>query len=530
MERAIRPALLGLFLIGCGGGGGSSPPEGTGVLQGVVRDATTLNPIPHATLAVQGTHLETTADSQGRYTLSEVPAGTQTVVATAAGYHSQSQSVNVAVDTTTPLDFSLAPLPAGGKVYYVAKNGRDTNPGTSDSPWLTIQHAAETAVAGDTVYIRAGTYQEHIHFRQSGTPGNYIVFSAYPGETPIIDGTGVTESQNGLIVDQSYLKLIGLEIQNWEDTGIWMEGASHIEISDCEVHDVVFGIGAANGTHDFLLQRVEMHHFTGFGFDASPGGGAPCYNGTINDCIAHTGRDPSQNVDGFALGHGDQHNFVFNRCRVYEVYDGFDISARDTTLNRCSAHDCWNGGFKLWQDRITLVNCLSYHNAASNVELDWDGQPGTSTLQNCTLVDAGNANVWVENPGDSLHMYNCLLAGGDNMGLSFEQMGVQNYRGDYNVFHNDNADRVVTVGYTDEFSQDQLAAGAWTTYSGQDAHSLVVPSGNDLFVDLTHFDFHLSANSPAIDQGTSAGAPSEDYEGHPRPQGHGYDIGAYERQ
>jgi hypothetical protein len=40
--------------------------------------------------------------------------------------------------------------------------------------------------------------------------------------------------------------------------------------------------------------------------------------------------------------------------------------------------------------------------------------------------------------------------------------------------------------------------------------------------------YHLQASSPAIDTGTSIGAPSTDYSGNPRPQGAGDDIGAYE--
>jgi hypothetical protein len=41
-------------------------------------------------------------------------------------------------------------------------------------------------------------------------------------------------------------------------------------------------------------------------------------------------------------------------------------------------------------------------------------------------------------------------------------------------------------------------------------------------------DYHLQPNSPAIDAGTSAGAPVTDFEGHPRPCGEGIDLGAYE--
>ena len=67
-----------------------------------------------------------------------------------------------------------------------------------------------------------------------------------------------------------------------------------------EETDVYYGIGLSAGTHDFEINRVEAHHFSLYGFDASPDG-TDCYNGTFNDCVAHTGRDAEANVDGFAL-------------------------------------------------------------------------------------------------------------------------------------------------------------------------------------------------------------------------------------
>ncbi len=284
----------------------------------------------------------------------------------------------------------------------------------------------------------------------------------------------------------------------------------------------------ADGTHDFILKNTEMHHFDFYGFDASPSGGAPCYNGTIIECIAHDGRDPAQNVDGFALGHGTQHNFTFTKCIAYNVFDGFDISACNTTLQQCSAHDCWNGGYKIWQDNVSLINCLAYNNSISNAELDWDGSAGVITFQNCNFIEAGIYNIWIENSSDKLRMYNCILANGNNIGLAFEERNASNYEGDYNIFHNSNDARAIAVGYTDEFSLDDIAAGAWTNYSGQDAHSLVCYAPSSLFVNINEWNFHLANGSMAIDNGTSYNAPSFDYDGIPRPRGNGYDIGAYE--
>ncbi len=48
------------------------------------------------------------------------------------------------------------------------------------------------------------------------------------------------------------------------------------------------------------------------------------------------------------------------------------------------------------------------------------------------------------------------------------------------------------------------------------------------FVNESGYDYHLTSTAVVIDAGTSYGAPQFDYDGVSRPQGAGYDIGAYE--
>lgn len=62
--------------------------------------------------------------------------------------------------------------------FYVATNGSDSNPGTLDRPWRTIQKAANTVGAGSTVYVRGGVYNETVTINVSGTPGNVITFQS----------------------------------------------------------------------------------------------------------------------------------------------------------------------------------------------------------------------------------------------------------------------------------------------------------------------------------------------------------------
>lgn len=68
--------------------------------------------------------------------------------------------------------------------YYVRKDGNNANAGTSDTAggaWLTIQFAANTAVAGDTVIVRSGFYNEAVSTKANGTESggvtNWIRFT-----------------------------------------------------------------------------------------------------------------------------------------------------------------------------------------------------------------------------------------------------------------------------------------------------------------------------------------------------------------
>src|SRR5262249_29322783 len=61
--------------------------------------------------------------------------------------------------------------------FFVATNGSDGGNGSSATPWATLQHAADTVKAGDTVIVRAGNYKGFDMFT-SGTATAMIKFLA----------------------------------------------------------------------------------------------------------------------------------------------------------------------------------------------------------------------------------------------------------------------------------------------------------------------------------------------------------------
>ena len=61
----------------------------------------------------------------------------------------------------------------------------------TNGPYKSIWAANRDAAPGDTVLVRGGIYGESVGIMYSGTPGNYITYKAYPGETPVLDGSMV---------------------------------------------------------------------------------------------------------------------------------------------------------------------------------------------------------------------------------------------------------------------------------------------------------------------------------------------------
>jgi hypothetical protein len=83
--------------------------------------------------------------------------------------------------------------------YYVSPSGNDSNPGTITAPFRTVQRARDvvrtvsSSMTGDIqVYLRSGNYPvtSTIEFGpgDSGTNGHRVLYSAYPGETPVLNG------------------------------------------------------------------------------------------------------------------------------------------------------------------------------------------------------------------------------------------------------------------------------------------------------------------------------------------------------
>jgi hypothetical protein len=114
-------------------------------------------------------------------TTSARPARSRRLLASAAA---------AAVGIGALLSFTAQPAAAAGTTRYVATNGSDSNPGTQAAPFRTLAKALPTLRAGDTLYVRGGTYRERLKNPsiKAGTSSARITVANFPGERPVVSG------------------------------------------------------------------------------------------------------------------------------------------------------------------------------------------------------------------------------------------------------------------------------------------------------------------------------------------------------
>lgn len=227
--------------------------------------------------------------------------------------------------------------------YYVAANGSNTNPGTISRPFLTIQRAQDAVTAGDTVFIRGGTFvmnESQIAQRQriwvyvtelnkSGAEGKRINYWAYPGEHPVFDYTDIKPANyriTAFYVSGSWIHIKGLEV-----VGVQVTITGHTQ-SEC------FENQGSNNIYEML----KMHDGQAIGFYLLKGS-----DNLILNCDAYRNYDSISenrkggNTDGFGNhpAKGSVHN-VFRGCRAwFNSDDGYDcIGAYEQTV----FENCWS--------------------------------------------------------------------------------------------------------------------------------------------------------------------------------------------
>lgn len=231
--------------------------------------------------------------------------------------------------------------------YYVSTTGSDSNPGTISQPFLTWEHLASVLVAGDTAYIRGGTYHAgksaatsiQVHWNNlNGTLGSPILISAYPGESPVMDLSDVLHTATdyyGIYLHNSeYVHCYGLRVTGLaQNSGgpnpgapVWgwiNDTCTNCTIEFCEV-DHIGGQGCFDyNSVNTLWKNCDAHHCSD-PYSTSPYGGS-------NGFSATGGGNTSTGI-------------VYDGCRAWFISDdGWDFFGIDGHITIKNCWSFWNG-------------------------------------------------------------------------------------------------------------------------------------------------------------------------------------------
>ena len=116
--------------------------------------------------------------------------------------------------------------------YYVSPDGNDSNNGSKNSPWRTIQHGLDDLNPGDTLNITAGTYHETLYLNRAGSEGQKILIKGQSADTTILDGIN-TKQDLFFLENSEYIEISGFTFIRASRAGLRLSYSHHIEINNC---------------------------------------------------------------------------------------------------------------------------------------------------------------------------------------------------------------------------------------------------------------------------------------------------------
>jgi hypothetical protein len=416
-----------------------------------------------------------------------------------------------------------AQVPAG-ITYYVATNGADTNVGTEAQPFKTLVKGVSVLKPGDMLLVKEGLYEEELrgNIPSGESWSRPVTLRAYPGHRVIIQPKagagafrviGFTGSQHHIIVDgfildgtnvqyetikisgnsdrtvpsPTYIRIMNNEIRNagaatnsngqyrYFSAGILTTGeANYIEY----IHNVIHNNGVTDFDHGIyhtssysLIEGNVIYGNMGSGIKVGWGQNAVdnvVRNNIIFDNNAAQGAD-GKKKQGRGIGvYAGSGTLIYNNVIWGAHFIGIDVTY---------------GG-----NNARVYNNTVLNNTGYGIAIGF-GSDGSDTAANTTVK-------------------NNIVFQQSNFPAIFDSRGINT------VVENN-----LTFGMNPDIDAD-----AKTNTIMRNNFENVDPK----FLDVTSRNFALQSSSPAIDKGIVIGEVPFDIANTQRPQGTGYDIGAYE--
>jgi hypothetical protein len=403
-----------------------------------------------------------------------------------------SPSTPVIATDTPSLSTDVPPAMPIGNLYYVSRGGSNRDGLSWESAWNEL---------------------DQIEWSQVDTPATILLDGdTYftPLDLPVgVDDLTITKGRGGEVV-------IDGEFKNSRGIKITCRGSSNavcenITISNLTVRRFssygIYGTGEqSGGMHNITIDNVRVLDFHRAGIFLEGNGNDA---GNFGLVVKNSYLDDDDNYTGQADGIYVQHLKDFTADNNYIILDNNYTGREDVHSDNIQA---------FWVDDITYSNNIvvqkSDKTLGTQMLFTEAGRGEHRVVNNVFYRDAPQALDWAIRLKQS--------SGGDYLGIVYGNTFI----GYGKIMGGDG--RLVAKNNL-FYRLDN--ANYYHAGSGSDVSDNLFTSSNPGFVNANYnsFDLHLLPGSEAIDAGVILGEPyNVDKDGFLRPQGNGWDIGAYE--
>ncbi len=324
-----------------------------------------------------------------------------------------------------------------GIVYVDDDNVFGPWDGTMQYPFRFIQEGINHAQPGDTVFISAGLYREHVLIDKTvSITGENETRTIIDG---VCSGTICTITASDVLIEQCTLRNSG---GNQFDAGI--KSTSDVTVRHCSIFRTRIGILINDSSH-VLINNCTIHtNGVGIFFQSSQ-------EGSIEGCIL------AHNAIGVVLENSQKiilaYSYLHTNGRACYIY-----SSQLITINRCNISDNsvnHGGVFIQHSSHITVNNSILAHNGA--------GMSITSSdfiqILFCKLYVNTHFALWMQHQSTQIKIHQCII----ERNLRFGVYAVDGCS--YELTQNTFRDNTIYALYT-QHSSGNIQKNYWSSLRG----------------------------------------------------------------
>ena len=230
----------------------------------------------------------------------------------------------------------------------------------------------------------------------------------------------------------------------------------------------------------------------------------------------------------------NNHSFNNNGCGIHmngDISMGGDGIISNAVVEGNILHDNgYGGGSAINMDGVQdseIFNNLIYNNHATGIamyQIDGGDASKNNKVYNNTVIQPsdGRWNILVTDGSTGNTLYNNILISHHSFrgSISIDAASITGFTSDYNILVN---------RLSNDDGNSNMTLSQWQSL-GYDLHSMIADPESQIFIDYSNGNFHLLQSAQAVNAGTNLVLPTvfEDLDNISRPQGTGFDIGAYE--